>query len=149
MLRQRQPRETDDAFLAFVRLQPCIACGAPPKSQAAHIRAACPERGKRETGHSEKSSDRWCVPLCAGCHLDGPEALHRVAERPFFARLGIDPFAVAAELYAKFSAVPRRRRAVNGVKTHKTKSRASPQRKRPWPIRPFPKGRGFERGKSR
>jgi hypothetical protein len=101
-LRQRQPRVEDRAFLAFVRRQRCRGCGVFPPVQAAHLRRACPERGKRETGAGEKPDDRWSVPLCSTCHLDGPGALHKVEEERFFARIGVDPFLVAAALFAEF-----------------------------------------------
>lgn len=102
-LRQRQPREKNRAFLAFLRQQRCCACSAPPPVEAAHIRAPCPERSKRETGTGEKSSDRWAVPLCSDCHRNGMYALHRVSEGWFFDNAGIDPFQVAADLYAEFN----------------------------------------------
>lgn len=102
-LRQRQPRVEDKAFLAFVRRRRCCGCGEWPPVQAAHLRGACPERDKRQTGKGEKSSDRWTVPLCARCHLDAPDSLHRTSEETFFRRIGIDPFAMADALYAEFS----------------------------------------------
>ena len=34
--------------------------------------------GKRESGKGEKPDDRWAVPLCAGCHLDGPGATRHI-----------------------------------------------------------------------
>ena len=105
-LRQREPRQTDDTFLAFVRQQRCCVpgCGAPAPSQAAHIRMTCPARGKRATGMGEKPDDRWSVPLCPTCHLDGPGAQHKGAEEAFWRRTGIDPYAIAAALYATYRA---------------------------------------------
>ena len=101
-LRQRDPRVECPAFLAFVRRHPCCACGAPPRSQAAHIRMGCLEIGKRPTGIAEKPSDRWAVPLCADCHLDAPDAQHNVGEKAFWKRVGINPFELATNLYAQF-----------------------------------------------
>jgi hypothetical protein len=103
-LRQREPRVEDEAFLDFVRARPCCvpACGAPPRSHAAHVRMACPARGKRETGKGERPSDRWAVPLCQACHQDGPLAQHRGAEAAFWRRAGINPLAIAEALYAAF-----------------------------------------------
>lgn len=101
-LRQREPREENRAFLAFVRQQKCCVCSRVP-SHAAHIRMACPERNKRATGKGEKPSDRWAVPLCPGCHQDDPGAQHRVGDEEKFWRVaGVDPFQVAADLYAEF-----------------------------------------------
>lgn len=102
-LRQREPRIECPAFLAFVRRRPCCACGAPPRSQAAHIRVGNPEVGKRSTGIGEKPSDRWAVPLCADCHLDAPDSQHQMGgERAFWAKVRVDPFALATKLYAQF-----------------------------------------------
>lgn len=101
-LRQRDPRIKCPAFLAFVRRRPCCVCGAPPPSQAAHIRFGNPDLGKRSAGIGEKPSDRWCTPLCADCHLDAPDAQHRVGERNFWARVKINPFRMALDLYEQF-----------------------------------------------
>lgn len=121
-LRQRQPRIRNPKFLAFVRTQRCGACGAPPPSQATHIRMASLEYGKRSTGVGEKSSDQWSVPLCQGCHLDKPSAQHRVGEQEFWSRSGLNPFAIAMGLYDDFMSAGR-----------KPASRISrrPQRKKP------------------
>jgi hypothetical protein len=103
MLRQREPRVVDKAFLAFVRTKPCCSCGQfPPAVQAAHIRMACPELDKRAVGLGEKPDDRWAVPLCVAEHLDNPNAQHKGSERAFWKRVGVDPFAVAMALYAEF-----------------------------------------------
>lgn len=102
MLRQRQPRIENAAFLAFVREHRCCACGRESHSQAAHIRMASIEYGKRETGLGEKPDDRWSVPLCVRCHLDDKHAQHHVGERKFWARLDINPFIVARNLYRRF-----------------------------------------------
>lgn len=101
-LRQRDPRVECPAFLAFVRRRPCCACGAPAPSQAAHVRMGEPRLGKRNAGIGEKPSDRWAVPLCAPCHLDSPNAQHRVGEHRFWIGVGLNPFKVAMDLYAQF-----------------------------------------------
>lgn len=103
-LRQRQPRIEDPSFLAFLRKLPCCVCGAHPPVQAAHLRFGCPERGKPSAGLGTKPDDRWAVPLCPSCHLDGPAAQHRQGEARFWSRAGIDPFAVAEALYGRFRA---------------------------------------------
>ena len=103
-VRQRQPRVECPAFLDFVRGHPCCACGKAPRSQAAHIRMGNLDIGKRPTGIAEKPSDRWTVPLCDRCHLNDNEAQHVVGEKAFWNRLGLDPFKIAADLYAVFEA---------------------------------------------
>jgi hypothetical protein len=130
-LRQREPRVEDKAFLAFVRARGCCvpACGAPPRSHAAHVRMACPERGKRETGKGERPSDCWAVPLCHDCHQDGPAAQHKGAEAAFWRRVGVDPFALAVKLYDEFldgiiaSGVSRVKRDVDSGRKSKVSSR--------------------------
>ena len=101
-LRQREPRVEDKAFLAFVRRQRCCVCGATPPVQAAHIRMGNLTRGKRPTGIGERPSDKFSVPLCVDCHLDGPEALHKLGEERFWQRVGMNPFVFAAALYEEF-----------------------------------------------
>lgn len=70
----------------LARLLPCVACGKPPPSQAAHVKS-------RGAG----GRDSECVPLCARCHdrqgvegietfqrkrrLDLPELARRMADR--------------------------------------------------------------------
>lgn len=44
----------------------------------------------------------WCVPLCGGCHLDDADSLHRAGEKEFWARVGLDPLAMAERLYDLF-----------------------------------------------
>lgn len=143
---QRQPREECPAFLVFVRRKPCAACGAPAPSQAAHLRLGNLEVSKRNTGIGEKPSDRWCTPLCADCHLDAPDAQHRVGERNFWARVGIDPFKLAMDLYAQFErrqARPPEKRAEvvrRAKRAANSRSKLRPP-KRKWASRPFPPGR--------
>lgn len=104
-LRQRQPRVECKDFLAFVRRHPCTACGAPAPSQAAHIRFSDAAAGSINPGIGRKSDDRRAVPLCSDCHLDAPDAQHRVGdERKFWERVGVNPFEVAAGLWAQFEA---------------------------------------------
>ena len=103
-VRQRDPRVECPAFLDFVRGHPCCACGRAPRSQAAHIRMGCLEIGKRPTGIAEKPSDRFCTPLCDRCHLNDNDAQHVVGEKAFWSRRGLDPFKIAADLYAEFEA---------------------------------------------
>ena len=101
-LRQREPRIEDKAFLVFVREQRCCVCGAPPPVQAAHIRMASLAHGKRETGRGERPSDKWTVGLCSDCHLDGPNAQHKMGEKRFWQSHNLNPFVIAQRLYAEF-----------------------------------------------
>lgn len=54
-------------YLAFVRLKPCLLCGAPGPSHAHH-------HGPRGTG--QKTDDYRTIPLCAADH-DGYHGGHR------------------------------------------------------------------------
>lgn len=144
-LRQREPREECPAFLAFVRRLACCACGAPAPSQAAHVRMGCPEIGKRSTGIGERPSDRWAVPLCADCHLDAPDAQHKIGEKLFWS-FGVDPLALAAKLWAQFErrrnrSPAQRERVVMRAKrikrvAYKRKAQVRTE-KRKWPSRPI------------
>lgn len=97
----RRPRLRDKAYLAFVATQRCCVCGRQPV-HVAHVRMACPARGKRHVGMGEKPDDRWCVPLCPGCHLYDTSAQHKGGEAAFWDRHGINPFDVAEKLYGEY-----------------------------------------------
>ena len=53
-----------------------------------------------------KPSDRFAVPLCAAHHREGPKAQHAAGERAWWAARGIDPYALAETLYARFEGRP-------------------------------------------
>lgn len=117
MIRQREPRQLDPKFLAFVRRQPCCICGATRGVEAAHIRMGNPDLGKMPAGMQQKPDDRWVTPLCGpdlttnrpGCHA----RQHEVREIDFWMFHGKDPFAIAARLYAEYGGVggqPRQKR---------------------------------------
>jgi hypothetical protein len=90
MPEQREPRQHDEQYLAWLRSQPCCICGA-DGSDAAHLRMGSVNDGKRSTGMGEKSSDKWAVPLCRRHH----DMQHAMAEREFWASFGLDPMALS------------------------------------------------------
>jgi len=90
-LRQRQPREHDEAYLEFIRGQPCCLCGDNTSVEAAHLRVGSINDDKRDTGGGERSSDKWALPLCGKHHREQ----HSMDERVFWSRYGRDPFALA------------------------------------------------------
>lgn len=95
-LLQRQPRQEDAAYLAYVRGLPCLICRR-PGSDPAHLRSAARQYGKRQCGMAEKPDDCWVLPLCRTHH----DEQHRNNEMQWWARQGIpDPHAVAIALYA-------------------------------------------------
>lgn len=91
-------RERDNGFLAFLRRQPCVTCGAHAPNDAAHLRMACREIGKPSTGMQVKPSDRFAVPLCRTCHT----TQHSGAESRFWSERGLNPFDIAARLFAQY-----------------------------------------------
>jgi hypothetical protein len=97
-------RVRDNAFLAYLRRQPCAACGSTHRVEAAHIRSGYPEAGWGPTGMQVKPSDQRAASLCASCHREGPNAQHRGNERAWWAALGIYPPTYCAEVYADFTA---------------------------------------------
>lgn len=96
---QKRPRVEDGAHLRFVRSLPCIICGKPGPSHAAHVRFGSLPHGKRDTGAGEKPSDKWTLPLCVEHHVDGTDSQHASGERKWWRGKGIDPLCVAALLY--------------------------------------------------
>ncbi len=95
MLRQREPRQRDEAHLDYVRSQPCCICQDNTSTEAAHIRTASLAHGKRGLGMQEKSSDKWAVPLCGRHHREQ----HSMNEMVFWTKYGIDPFRLAMTLH--------------------------------------------------
>lgn len=97
----RQARARDNAHLDAVRQLPCInpACRRDPAGIAAHVRFACAEVGKPQTGMQTKPDDAWTLPLCPTCHTDAPDAQHKGAEIAFWNRIGIDPLKACKALY--------------------------------------------------
>lgn len=92
-------RERDNGFLAFLRRQPCACgCGRPAPSDAAHIRMGNPSLGKLPTGMQVKPSDRFAVPLNRDCHT----TQHSMSEARFWSERGLDPFTIAADLFAAY-----------------------------------------------
>lgn len=91
-------RERDNGFLAFLRRQPCVTCGAAAPNDAAHLRMACREIGKPSTGMQVKPSDRFAVPLCRTCHT----TQHSGSEARFWSERGLNPFDIAARLFAQY-----------------------------------------------
>lgn len=94
--RKKRPRVEDDAHLRFIRLLPCCVTGVRTGIEAAHVRYGDITYGKRETGASEKSDDRWTVPLSQEQHRDQ----HAHNEREWWISKGIDPLKLAMLLHA-------------------------------------------------
>lgn len=92
----KRPRQHDEAHLKFVRQLPCVVCGNDTSTEAAHIRFACLEVGKRHVGKGEKPDDLWAVPLCGVHH----RMQHEFGEEQFWHAWGRDPIKIALALWA-------------------------------------------------
>lgn len=139
-LRQRSPRVHDAAHLKFVRGKPCCVCGSMRNVEAAHIRLACPARGKLPTGMQEKADDRWVTSLCAYHHRTGIAAQHKISEARFWFEIhGRNPFEIAERLWKESGGADRALQ----LKPAK-KQRATKPRDRAAPKRAFPQGRKIQ-----
>lgn len=99
---RKDVRETtgrDAAYLAKVRQLPCVKCGVEPCGVAAHLRMNSGLYGKRQA-MARKPDDSWTTPLCDGCHTNDRDAQHRIGEREFWHRLGINPFLLCQRLHS-------------------------------------------------
>jgi hypothetical protein len=84
---ERNPR-----YLAWIRTQPCVVCGARRGIEAAHT-------GPRGLG--QKSPDRSAIPLCFRHHRTGGESYHRLGPRKFAERHRLDIASIVRQLNAK------------------------------------------------
>lgn len=74
MLLPKAPPRADKKRLAYIRTLACISCGAPPPSEAAHIRLGL------AGGMGLKPADTSTVPLCDACH----RLQHQIGEVKFW-----------------------------------------------------------------
>lgn len=88
---QRQPREYDPDYLAWLRTQPCCICGDDVSVEASHLRVGSINHGKPIGALGMKSSDRWALPLCSRHHRES----HQHNELEWWMSRGIDPFALS------------------------------------------------------
>lgn len=91
---KKRPRKEDGTHLAWIRTLPCLVTGK-RNVDAAHIRYACPQLGKRAVGGGEKPDDRWCVPLSREQHT----IQHSTNEEDYWKSVKIDPIQVALALF--------------------------------------------------
>src|SRR4051812_25323688 len=92
----RRPRQHSEKHLKFIRSLPCCVCENNIETEAAHVRFACEEIGKRYVGKGEKPDDKWTVPLCGNHH----RMQSAWGERDFWKAAGRDPIKIAQELWA-------------------------------------------------
>jgi hypothetical protein len=94
---QRNPRQKIEAHLAFIRTLPCICCGNPIETQAAHIRMSDARVVKVNAGIGAKADDFWTLPMCGYHHRKQHETGD---ERKFWKQVGIDPILFALRLWS-------------------------------------------------
>jgi len=98
-----QPRRGPDRspeYLAWIRTLGCVVCarvnGSVTVIEAAHTNAL----GARGIG--QKASDFSAVPLCSGHHREYPDSYHRLSEKEFSHKHGLDLNEIALRLQDRF-----------------------------------------------
>lgn len=86
--------------LANIRKLPCCACPKTPGGQAHHIKTS----GQR--GMGMRSPDRFAVPMCPECHLQGVERAGSKNEIAWFRKRGIEAIDLAAALWTATGSLP-------------------------------------------
>lgn len=90
---QRVHRVVDEAHLKFLRTLPCVASGQAYGIIAHHLTIGRGRMGR-------KAGDDLALPLNTVLHEGHRNSLHSVGEKNFWNALGMDPFPLAAFLYA-------------------------------------------------
>lgn len=150
-LRQRDPRQHDAIHLAFVRTRPCCIRGCNRQAEAAHLRMGCQAIDKEPTGMAEKPHDKWTTPLCPYHHRSGIGSQHSMGEADFWSLMGLNPFAIAAELWIASGGAEREAAFQRAKQPRKIKARKPVERRkkipagRPIQSNPTIQSRGFEK----
>jgi hypothetical protein len=110
----RREREAP-AYLEKIRKLPCCipSCNEPAPSHAHHLKCT------GERGIGKKSSNKWAIPLCYECHINGVERVGSRHEAAWFRERGILCLDLAAALYANSHSLET---MMNVLKTHREKS---------------------------
>ena len=96
-MNQRQPREHDPDYLAFVRTLPCVLCPDDTSTEAAHVSFRDLSVGKMGRGMGSKEHDKFALPLCGQHHRDQHDAGD---ERAWWKDRGVDPVKLALAIYS-------------------------------------------------
>ena len=111
MIGPKHPRMYDRPFLDWLKLKPCCACYKAPPSDPAHIRIGL-------FAMNMKPDDAKATPLCRSCH----RAQHAFGNESEWWRLaGLDPFKIAAKLYAEYGGTGGKPRGPRKIKPRKPK----------------------------
>jgi hypothetical protein len=100
VFRPRQPRVHDRAYLDWIKQLPCLGCAVEGRTtygvDPAHIRHAFAPW--TPVGGGEKPDDHRCAPMCRQHH----DEQHDMNEAVFWARLGVNPVTLCADLVAAY-----------------------------------------------
>lgn len=86
--------------LDLIRKLPCCTCPKTPGGQAHHIKTS----GQR--GMGMRSPDRFAVPMCPECHLQGVERAGSKNEIAWFRKRGIEALDLAVALWTATGSLP-------------------------------------------
>ena len=111
---EKREREAP-GYLDKIRMLPCCipGCQEPPPSHAHHLKCT------GERGIGRKSPNRWAVPLCYECHINGVERVGSRQEAAWFRERGVLCLDLAAGLYANSHSLDA---MMNVLKTHREKA---------------------------
>ena len=93
MLQKSNEQRKDKQHLSRVAQLVCCVCG----SAGVHVHHLQNSKYGRSMGR--KSLDRWVVPLCEVCHMQGVHAIGSKMEPLWFLQRGIKVERLAEELY--------------------------------------------------
>lgn len=82
-------------YLRWLRTLPCLICGDPTSTEAAHVRYSEYKSGKINPGKGAKPSDLWALNLCSYHHA----MQHTVGEREFWKQFQINPITYCVLLH--------------------------------------------------
>ncbi|MFM7010620.1 MAG: hypothetical protein ACKO0Z_15045 [Betaproteobacteria bacterium] len=105
--RDKRPGMSDD-HLACIRKLPCCTCLKMPGGQVSHIK----DTPDKERGMGLKSSDKWAVPQCNDCHINGVERVGTRNELAWFKTRGVDALSLASALWHSTGDIPKMTRIV-------------------------------------
>ena len=95
-------------YLAWLHTLPCIVCILPWKLNQSGVSYSNVQKTKTEAAHlgahgiSQKAPDRQAVPMCRFHHQTGPESLHNIGPKRFWALHRLDPNTIISALNAKY-----------------------------------------------
>lgn len=90
--------------LECVRQLPCCITLQMPAGECHHLKSG---PAAKERGMGQKATDKWVVPMGHKAHIYGIELLGSRNEEAWFAKHGIDPYELAAALWAASGDIPK------------------------------------------